>query len=1042
LPNGVTVELLGACDYPSEGKQWWRADGSPLAEAPYDRRGAVVTPDDPSKVPFEVALRVGNLPQGWEAAIDSQGNNWSGAGDPPYKAGRRLPELRWLMMEADPNQTTCRIRCDLAAPWQVLARSSPGGAAAAPPPAGNVVFSEIRDEGAFGTSVTLTGPLGDQERSSLFSPEGLERVVAIAKDGKMQTVARNGFYFREGTDRATARFLRLSLADVKEFQFQTRALTRVEFRHVPLRRGLQTEVQVDVRSADTGATAASTSSTAQEKEIVLPDVDVQPQMLDLATAKLVPVPTGSPEEIWNAVEKLGHGDLVYDSRKLILVRRAASPQAHPGPVARFRTYDIEPPLPVGSLVTTAEGRQYKITILAADDKACTLKYSLVSTDKGAGGGALVEPSKDGTILAFRIAPTPQEVGAELVEKYKQALTGGGRSPGSDFAWFEIRPGTTGARYQITCEHDDKTYVLLWNDKSHVLRADGTWGLEEVRETTDGMGQPSVVLTFDATGVRLFHALGDANLRHSLAVVFEGRVITIPFISTTLSGTGLPIIGRFTPEEIQRMVAALKKVTAASTAEIAGRVVDPNGAPVAGAQVALCTKDKGVIVQAGKLTPTTWGGRSSEIVEADAQGRFSFRSRPEQFHLVAAHDEGFAWVTNEQWTDDDGLRLEPWARIDGTLRIGREPGADKRVDLLNYINKNAIDQGVHFDYHTQTDARGRFAIEKVPPTWMEVGYLIRVGDSTWTDTSRTPIHLQPGEDRKMTLGSEGRPVVGRFVPPEGYQGPVYFGGGLRALDTWRPELPKPDNYDQMSRREQQEWINNWVKTPEAEAFYDAIWHDLNRRHYTFRIQEDGTFRIEDVTPGKYNLTVWLEERLTGQGRPEEIGGYHGTVEVPPMAQAYMDEPLDLGDLTLKMRQPPLHVGDMAPLFEAKTLDGKDLRLIDYRGKLVLLSFWEPAFHPELDRLKELYRAYDGAGKLQIIGLGGSDTLEEVREFVVEHRIEWPEIYFGPTWDEGVAGRYALPGLPYILLVDPEGKIVATWLRGEKLTEAVEKAIPRP
>ena len=47
-------------------------------------------------------------------------------------------------------------------------------------------------------------------------------------------------------------------------------------------------------------------------------------------------------------------------------------------------------------------------------------------------------------------------------------------------------------------------------------------------------------------------------------------------------------------------------------------------------------------------------------------------------------------------------------------------------------------------------------------------------------------------------------------------------------------------------------------------------DLNRRHYSFRIQDDGTFRIEDVIPGRYKFTVWLEERLSGQGRPEEIG----------------------------------------------------------------------------------------------------------------------------------------------------------------------------
>ena len=58
---------------------------------------------------------------------------------------------------------------------------------------------------------------------------------------------------------------------------------------------------------------------------------------------------------------------------------------------------------------------------------------------------------------------------------------------------------------------------------------------------------------------------------------------------------------------------------------------------------------------------------------------------------------------------------------------------------------------------------------------------------------------------MTLGGEGRPVIGRFVPPAGYEGPIYFGQGLHTLDTSRPDLPKPANYDQMTKHERQEWL---------------------------------------------------------------------------------------------------------------------------------------------------------------------------------------------------------------------------------------------
>ena len=145
---------------------------------------------------------------------------------------------------------------------------------------------------------------------------------------------------------------------------------------------------------------------------------------------------------------------------------------------------------------------------------------------------------------------------------------------------------------------------------------------------------------------------------------------------------------------------------------------------------------------------------------------------------------------------------------------------------------------------------------------------------------------------------------------------------------------------------------------------------------------------------------------------------------------------MGDLVLRLRR-PLHVGDTAPTFEAKTLDGKDIRLIDYRGRFVLLNFWSPVFNPELDRLKELHATYSRTSQLQIIGLGGTDTLDEVRKYVEEHDIEWPEIYFGPDWDAELLRQ--LGGQMQILLIDPDGKIVATWLREEKLTDTVREAL---
>jgi nitrous oxidase accessory protein NosD len=229
-------------------------------------------------------------------------------------------------------------------------------------------------------------------------------------------------------------------------------------------------------------------------------------------------------------------------------------------------------------------------------------------------------------------------------------------------------------------------------------------------------------------------------------------------------------------------------TTSAPHEFSERVVDARGSPVAGAQVALCTKDKGVTIGPTGLLLNKMGGRSTEIVQTDAQGRFSFPQVPEEFQLVAAHESGFAWVADKELASSRDLPLQPWGRIEGTLRIGRETGGDKDVSLLGYINRDAIDQGVRYDYRTKTNAKGWFLFKKVPPGWMEVGYTTQVGDATWSDTCRTPVRVEPGESVKMMLGGTGRPVVGKFVPPKNYDGPVYFGEGLRALATVRPETP--------------------------------------------------------------------------------------------------------------------------------------------------------------------------------------------------------------------------------------------------------------
>jgi hypothetical protein len=473
-------------------------------------------------------------------------------------------------------------------------------------------------------------------------------------------------------------------------------------------------------------------------------------------------------------------------------------------------------------------------------------------------------------------------------------------------------------------------------------------------------------------------------------------------------------------------------------QLSGRVVDAAGDPVAGAQVALSTETIGVLVAHGKLEPMRGDVAESRIVQTDSRGAFVLGERPAaSFDLIVAHDRGFASVGSDAFADSNEIRLQPWGRIEG--QNPRVPDTEgRKIYMSGLPNPTWFLHKGDYRYETECDADGRFVFERVPAGWFEAGYLIRIGDNFWSVTSRTPVEVKPGQTAHVTLGGSGRPVIGKFVAPKGYGKAIYFGNGLRSLATGRPEEPRPDNYEAMTKRQQQQWNKEWRTTDEYRRYREAYQRDPSWRHYTFRINDDGTFRIEDVIAGKYDFTVWMEERPTGQGRPEEIGSYHGTIEVPQMPGGRSDEPLDLGELELTMHE-PLRVGDVAPLFEAKTLDGKDISLIDYRGKFVLLSFWQPVSHPERQRLQELYDIYNPGGRLAIIELGGNDTLEEVRKYVQENRSPWPQIFTGEDFKSGIAKDYRMPGIPWIFLIGPDGKIIAAGLRGEKLTSAVRRAL---
>lgn len=130
-----------------------------------------------------------------------------------------------------------------------------------------------------------------------------------------------------------------------------------------------------------------------------------------------------------------------------------------------------------------------------------------------------------------------------------------------------------------------------------------------------------------------------------------------------------------------------------------------------------------------------------------------------------------------------------------------------------------------------------------------------------------------------------------------------------------------------------------------------------------------------------------------------------------------------------------VGNKVPEFEVELLDGggkvSDRSL---RGRYLLIDFWATWCIPCVGELPQLQKAREkwGEERLQILSLSFDEKPEDITPFRQERfPMPWLNAFVEEGQESDLAKRFEVYGIPYPLLVDPEGKIVAMEyaLRGE-------------
>lgn len=123
------------------------------------------------------------------------------------------------------------------------------------------------------------------------------------------------------------------------------------------------------------------------------------------------------------------------------------------------------------------------------------------------------------------------------------------------------------------------------------------------------------------------------------------------------------------------------------------------------------------------------------------------------------------------------------------------------------------------------------------------------------------------------------------------------------------------------------------------------------------------------------------------------------------------------------------------------DSLDLTDIFKKNKLTLIDCWASWCQPcreEMPNIKQLYKKYHRKG-LEIVGISFDDDKTVWEKAIKEMELNWKHVSELKAWDNIMTLQYGITYIPFTILVDSNGTIIASRLTGEELAAAIAEQL---